>query len=119
MTSLLSWIPPELAIYGAILLLTVGILAYLLKKYNELAKQILEEKLAILDPTIKLIEQILPSVPDQYKGYLTEFLAYLKWLKAVNEALLGTSPTKLYSTWARYKSRMPTEVTALKGVKAE
>jgi hypothetical protein len=107
-------LPAELVIYLIILVLVTGILAFLYKKYTELVKMFLEEKLTYLEWTIKLFESLLPLVPDEWKKHITDYLAFLKWWKAVNEALLGASPTKVYKLWLEKKERASTEIQALK-----
>jgi hypothetical protein len=107
-------LPAELVIYLIILVLVTGILAFLYKKYTELVKMFLEEKLVYLEWTIKLFESLLPIVPDEWKKYITDYLAFLKWWKAVNEALLGASPTRAYKLWLEKKARASTEIQAMK-----
>jgi hypothetical protein len=107
-------LPAELVIYLIILVLVTGILAFLYKKYTELVKMFLEEKLVYLGWTIKLFESLLPVVPDEWKKHLTDYLAFLKWWKAVNEALLGANPTQVYKLWIEKNARISTEIQALK-----
>ena len=107
-------LPAELVIYLIILVLVTGILAFLYKKYTELVKMFLEEKLTYLEWTIKLFESLLPVVPDEWKKYITDYLAFLKWWKAINEALLGASPTQVYKLWTEKKARASTEIQGIK-----
>jgi hypothetical protein len=107
-------LPTELVIYLIILVLVTGILAFLYKKYTELVKMFLEEKLTYLEWTIKLFESLLPVVPDEWKKHITDYLAFLKWWKAINEALLGASPTQVYKLWTEKKARASTEIQAMK-----
>jgi len=107
-------LPAELVIYLIILVLVTGILAFLYKKYTELVKMFLEEKLVYLEWTIKLFESLLPVVPDEWKKHITDYLAFLKWWKAINEALLGTSPTQAYKLWIEKKARASTEIQGIK-----
>jgi hypothetical protein len=107
-------LPTELIIYLIILVLVTGILAFLYKKYTELVKMFLEEKLTYLEWTIKLFESLLPVVPDEWKKHITDYLAFLKWWKAINEALLGASPTQAYKLWIEKKVRVSTEIQAMK-----
>ena len=48
-------IPTEAIIYGAIVVLVTGILAFLYRKYTEVVRMFLEEKLTYLEWTIKLL----------------------------------------------------------------
>jgi hypothetical protein len=107
-------LPTELVIYLVILVLVTGMLAFLYKKYTETVKMFLEEKLTYLEWTIKLFESLLPIVPDEWKKHITDYLAFLKWWKAINEALLGVSPTQAYKLWTEKKTRASTEIQALK-----
>jgi len=107
-------IPAELLIYVIILVLVTGILAFLYKKYTELVKMVLEEKLVYLEWTIRLFESLLPVVPDEWKKHITEYLAFLKWWKTVNEALLGASPAAAFALWKQYKARAQTAVLEAK-----
>jgi hypothetical protein len=95
----------ELMYFSAWLIAT-GLIAYLYKKYTDLAKQFVEEKQAILTPLIKLLEGILPSVPDEQKAIVAEVLSMLKTLKSINDALSGISPTKWYSKWKEFKAKI-------------
>ena len=107
-------IPTEAIIYGAIVVLVTGILAFLYKKYSEVVRMFLEEKLTYLEWTIKLLEMILPTLPDEYKKHVLDYLAFLKWWKAINEALLGVSPTQVYKLWIEKKGKADLEIKALK-----
>jgi hypothetical protein len=107
-------LPTELVIYLIILVLVTGILAFLYKKYTEMVKMFLEEKLTYLEWTIKLFESLLPVVPDEWKKHITDYIAFLKWWKAINEALLGVSPTQVYKLWVEKKARVSTEIQAMK-----
>jgi hypothetical protein len=107
-------LPTELVIYLVILVLVTGILAFLYKKYTETVKMFLEEKLTYLEWTIKLFESLLPVVPDEWKKHITDYLAFLKWWKAINEALLGASPTQAYRLWLEKKARASTEIQGIK-----
>lgn len=98
-------VPTEMIIYGGVVIAVTGILAFLYKKYTETVKMFLEEKLTYLEWTIKLIEEILPYLPDDVKKKVTTYLGFLKWWKAVNEALLGVSPTSSFKLWKQYKAR--------------
>jgi hypothetical protein len=57
---------------------------------------------------------LLPVVPDEWKKHITDYLAFLKWWKAINEALLGANPTQIYKLWVEKKVRASTEIQALK-----
>ena len=107
-------IPTETFIYGAIVVLVTGILAFLYKKYSEVVRMFLEEKLTYLEWTTKLLETILPTLPDEYKKYVLDYLAFLKWWKQINEVLLGVSPTAAYKMWAEKKGKADLEIKALK-----
>jgi len=107
-------IPTETFIYGAIVVLVTGILAFLYKKYSEVVRMFLEEKLTYLEWTTKLLETILPTLPDEYKKYVLDYLAFLKWWKQINEVLLGVSPTAVYKLWAEKKGKADLEIKALK-----
>jgi len=107
-------IPAEAIIYGAIVVLVTGILAFLYKKYSEVVRMFLEEKLTYLEWTIKLLEMLLPALPDEYKKHVLDYLAFLKWWKQVNEMLLGVSPTTVYKLWVEKKGKADLEVKAIK-----
>jgi len=107
-------IPTEAVIYGAVVVLVTAVLAYLMKKYNEMVKMFLEEKLTYLEWTIKLIELILPTLPDETKKHVLDYLAFLKWWKQVNEVLAGASPTTAYRIWSEKKCRADTEIKTIK-----
>jgi hypothetical protein len=107
-------IPAETIIYGAVVVLVTGTLAFLYKKYGEVVRMFLEEKLTYLEWTIKLLETILPTLPDEYKKYVTDYLAFLKWWKQINEALTGVSPTAVYKVWAEKKAKADLEIKAMK-----
>ena len=107
-------IPTEAIIYGAIVVLVTGILAFLYKKYSEVVRMFLEEKLTYLEWTIKLLEMILPTLPDEYKKHVLDYLAFLKWWKQINEVLLGASPTAAYKLWIEKKGKADLEIKALK-----
>ena len=92
-------------IYFFAWLVATGLIAYIYKKYTDLARQFIEEKQAILTPLIKLLEGILPSVPDEQKPVVAEVLAMLKTLKSINDALSGISPTKWYAKWKEFKAK--------------
>jgi hypothetical protein len=97
--------PYELAL-TALLVVSVGALAYLFKKYNDLARQIIEEKLLALNFLVPGLEQIIPLLPDKYKEEATIILGVLKEMKAINEALKQVSPLKWYGLWKGYKVRL-------------
>jgi len=107
-------IPAEAIIYGAIVVLVTGILAFLYKKYTEIVRMFLEEKLTYLEWTIKLLEALLPALPDEHKKHVLDYLAFLKWWKQVNEVLLGVSPTTVYKLWVEKKGKADLEVKAIK-----
>ena len=107
-------IPTEAIIYGAVVVLVTGILAFLYKKYCEVVRMFLEEKLTYLGWTMKLLETILPTLPDEYKKHVLDYLAFLKWWKQINEVLLGVSPTAVYKLWIEKKGKADLEIKALK-----
>jgi len=107
-------IPTEAIIYGAIVVLVTGILAFLYKKYSEVVRMFLEEKLTYLEWTIKLLEMLLPTLPDEYKKHVLDYLAFLKWWKQINEVLLGVSPTTAYKLWIEKKGKADLEIKAIK-----
>jgi hypothetical protein len=97
--------PYELAL-AALLVVSVGALAYLFKKYNDLARQVIEEKLLVLNFLVPVLEEVLPLLPDKYKGEAIIILRVLKEMKAINEALRAHTPLKWYGLWRRYKVRL-------------
>jgi len=112
--AIIMGIPTEAIIYGAIVVFVTGILAFLYRKYSEVVRMFLEEKLTYLEWTIKLLETILPTLPDEYKKHVLDYLAFLKWWKQVNEVLLGVSPTTVYKLWVEKKSKADLEIKAMK-----
>ncbi|MEM1631914.1 MAG: hypothetical protein QXX83_07260 [Thermofilum sp.] len=93
-------------IIGILALVATGLSAYLLKKYTEVTKLFLEEKTAVLEKAIPVIEKLIPVVPDPYKKQVEEVLAFLKVWKTVNDALLATPSTRIYSKWVELKARL-------------
>ncbi|MEM3858250.1 MAG: hypothetical protein QXV17_03245 [Candidatus Micrarchaeaceae archaeon] len=88
------------------LIISVFTIAYLLKKYSELANQIIDEKLTALNYLIPTLEQIIPFLPDKYKDEATLILDLLKEMKTINEAIKGTSTLRWYSLWKEYKKTL-------------
>lgn len=88
------------------LIISVFTIAYLLKKYSELANQIIDEKLTALNYLIPTLEQIIHFLPDKYKDEATLILDLLKEMKTINEAIKGTSTLRWYSLWKEYKKTL-------------
>jgi len=87
-------------------LISVFTIAYLLKKYSELANHIIDEKLTALNYLIPTLEQIIPNLPDKYKDEVTLILDLLKEMKTINEAIKGASSLRWYSLWKEYKKTL-------------
>jgi hypothetical protein len=88
------------------LIVSVFTIAYLLKKYSELANHIIDEKLTTLNYLIQALEQIIPILPDRYKEEATLILDLLKEMKTINETIKGTSALRWYSLWKEYKKTL-------------
>jgi len=88
------------------LIISVFTIAYLLKKYSELANQIIDEKLTALNYLIPALEQIIYFLPDKYMNEATLILDLLKEMKTINEAIKGTSALRWYSLWKEYKKTL-------------
>jgi hypothetical protein len=87
-------------------LISIFTIAYLLKKYTELANHIIDEKLTALNYLIPALEQIIPILPDKYKDKATLILDLLKEMKTINETIKGTSALRWYSLWKEYKKTL-------------
>jgi len=99
------------------LIISVFTIAYLLKKYSELANQIIDEKLTALNYLIPTLEKIIPLLPDKYKDEATLILDLLKEMKTINEAIKGTFTLRWYSHWKEYKKTLSLKLKLKHGVK--
>lgn len=100
-------ISPELAILYATVIVAAGAIAFLYKKHSEAVRTVLEEKIIFIDYSLPFLEAIQPHLPPETQAKVREFTGFLKWWKAVNEALLASSPTEMRSLWLRYESQAP------------
>jgi hypothetical protein len=97
--------PYELVL-TTLLVVSVFALAYLFKKYNDLARQVIDEKLLVLGFVIPTLEQIIPLLPDKYKEQATLILDLLKDMKTINEALKQVSPLRWHGLWKEYRKTL-------------
>jgi hypothetical protein len=97
---------PWVWIYLVGWLVAVLLIAYLYKKYTDLARLFIEEKLTALKYIVPALEQLIPILPDKYREQATLILGVLKEMKSINEALQNLPTAEWLPRWRGFAAKL-------------
>ena len=84
-------------------LASVAFIAYVWLKNRELARTIMEEKNAVLEKVIPVVEAIIPVLPPDKRPVVEEAADALKAIVEIDKALMQAPLSRLYKTWRRLR----------------
>jgi hypothetical protein len=96
----MSWVDVGLA---AGFLASVAFIAYVWLKNRELARTIMEEKNAILEKVIPVVEAVIPILPPDKQPVVREAADALKAIVEIDRALMQVPLSQLYKAWRRLR----------------